>query len=169
MANYNLDAMLELRKFIWDDLVNLEIFDENEYYIDTMGKSIIPIVPTQQIAEIDQFLSGKKHIVYDKIATSYQDNWAICSEQILFTIYSVEYSDIIQIRNYMTDMFRRMDDSASDVNRWSGLSDKFKFHSIYISDISPTAPSQEIKGFLSADIILEVMYSRITNHLGRFL
>jgi len=69
MANYNLDAMLELRKFIWDDLVNLEIFDENEYYIDTMGMSIIPIVPTQQIAEIDQFLSGKKHIVYDKIAT----------------------------------------------------------------------------------------------------
>jgi hypothetical protein len=68
----------------------------------------------------------------------------------------------------MTDQFRRMDDSAKDVNRFDTLSDKFKFHSIFIADISPTAPSEELQGFLSADVILEVKYSRITDNAGRF-
>jgi hypothetical protein len=69
----------------------------------------------------------------------------------------------------MVDLFRRMDESAQDVNRWSGLSDKFKFHSIYISDMSPTAPSEQMKGFLSSDIVLEVKYSRMIGPNGRFL
>ena len=94
--------------------------------------------------------------------------WYICNEQLLFTIYSTDVSEINEIRNFMTDLFRRMDESAKDVNRWSGLSDKFKFHSIYISDISATTPSEELQGFLSTDVILDVKYSRITNGLGRF-
>ena len=77
-------------------------------------------------------------------------------------------SDIVEIRNFMMDEFRRTDQSARDVNRWSGLSDKFKFHSIFIADISPTAPSEELQGFLAADVILEVKYSRITDNNGRF-
>jgi len=61
-----------------------------------------------------------------------------------------------------------MDESARDVNRWDGLSDKFKFHSIFIADISPTKPSEEIQGFLATDVILEIQYSRITDSNGRF-
>jgi hypothetical protein len=62
-----------------------------------------------------------------------------------------------------------MDESARDVNRFESLNNKFKFHSIFIADISPTEPSEEIQGFLSTDIILEVKYSRITDSVGRFL
>jgi hypothetical protein len=69
----------------------------------------------------------------------------------------------------MTDEFRRMDESARDINKWSGLSDKFKFHSIWIADISPTGPSEELQGFFSAEVILEIKYSRITDSQGRFL
>ena len=168
-ANYKLDAMLEIRKFLWEKLVDIEIFDEIEYYSDNIGSTIIPIIPVQQSAEMNQFLSGKKHIVYDKIGLSYEDNWLICCEQILFTIYSTDVSEINEIRNFMTDQFRRMDDSARDVNLWQDLSDKFKFHSIFVADISPTAPSEELQGFLSADVILEIKYSRITDNVGRFL
>ena len=168
-VNYKLDAMLEVRKFLWEKLVDIEIFDEIEYYSDNIGSTIIPIIPVQQSAEMNQFLSGKKHIVYDKIGLSYEDNWLICCEQILFTIYSTDVSEINEIRNFMTDQFRRMDDSARDVNLWEDLSDKFKFHSIFVADISPTAPSEELQGFLSADVILEIKYSRITDNVGRFL
>jgi len=77
MANYKLDAMLELRKYLWDELKTAEIFDETEYYSDNIGQEIIPIIPVQQAAELNQFLSGKKHIVYDKIGMSYEDNWLI--------------------------------------------------------------------------------------------
>jgi hypothetical protein len=168
-ANFKLDAMLELRKFLWNELKTRNIFDEDDYWSDNLNENIIPIVPVQQTAEMNQFLSGKKHIVYDKIGMSYEDNWMICCEQILFTIYSTDFSEINEIRNFMTDQFRRMDESARDVNYWSGLSDKFKFFSIFVADISPTAPSEELQGFFSAEVILEIKYSRILDGQGRFL
>ncbi len=168
MANYKLDAMFEIRKFLWNRLTWLGIFDENDYYSDNLGEALVPIVPVQQQPEMNQFLSGKKHIVYDKVGMSYENNWMICCEQILLTIYSPDLLDIVEIRNFLTDEFRRMDESARDVNKWSGLSDKFKFHSIHIADISSTAPSEEIQGFFASDVILEVKYSRIVDGLGRF-
>jgi hypothetical protein len=169
MVNYKLDAMLELRKYLWKRLKETEIFDENDYYSDNIGSTTVPIIPVQQSAELNQFLSGKKHIVYDKIGMSYEDLWAICCEQVIFTIYSTDVSEINEIRNFMTDEFRRVDESARDVNYWTDLSDKFQFYSIFIADISPTAPSEEMQGFLSADVILEIKYSRLSDSNGRFI
>ncbi len=168
-ANYKLDAMLELRKYLWDQLSSRNIFDEDDYWSDNLNENIVPIIPVQQSAEMNQFLSGKKHIVYDKVGMSYEDNWLICCEQIMLTLYSTSISDINEIRNYLTDEFRRMDESARDINKWSGLSDKFKFHTIWVADISPTAPSEELQGFFAAEVILEIKYSRITDDQGRFL
>jgi hypothetical protein len=100
---------------------------------------------------------------------SYEDLWAICCEQILFTVYSTDISDINEIRNFMVDEFRRVDESARDVNNWTDLSDKFQFYSIFIADMSPTEPSQEMQGFLSTDIILEIKYARSSGSDGRFI
>jgi hypothetical protein len=61
-----------------------------------------------------------------------------------------------------------MDYSARDLNYWEDVSDLIKFHSIFVADISPTSPSEELQGFLSTDVILEVKYSRITDINGRF-
>lgn len=168
-VNYKLDAMFEIRKFMWQELVKAGIFDQDDYYSDDLQEFVVPIFPVQQTPEMNQFYSGKKHLVYDKIGTSYEDLWAICNEQILFTIYSTDVSEINEIRNFMIDQFRRMDESARDMNRWSMVSDKFKFYSIYIADISPTAPSEELAGFLSADVVLEVKYARITGADGRYI
>jgi hypothetical protein len=168
MANYKLDSMFELRKYLWNKMQAANIFDSDDYWADNLNEAIVPILPVQQSPEMNQFLSGKKHIVYDKIGISYENNWLICCEQILFTVYSTDISDIVEIRNFMTDEFRRMDETARDVNYWEGLSDRFKFHSIFIADISPIKPSEEIQGFLATDIILEIKYSRITDNNGRF-
>ena len=168
MTNYKLDAMFELRKFLWDKIQEAGIFDREEYYSDNINEVVIPILPVQQIPEMNQFLSGKKHMLYDKIGISYENNWMICCEQVLFTIYATDILDIVEIRNFMTDEFRRMDDSARDINYWEGLSDKFKFHSIIVADISPTKPSEDLEGFYASDIVLEIKYSRITNNQGRF-
>jgi len=169
MTSYSLDAMFELRKYLWQEIIENNILDPDDYYSDNIGETVSPIIPVQQSPEMSHFLSGKTHIVYDKIGMSYEDNWIICCEQILFTIYSTEISEINKMRNFITDLFRRMDDSAKDINAYSELNDKFKFHSIYIADISPTAPSEEMQGFFAADVILEVKYSRITDLNGRFL
>ena len=84
MVNYKLDAMIELRKYFWQKLKDADIFTASDYYSDNVGQEIVPIIPVQQSPELNQFLSGKKHIVYDKIGTSYEDLWAICCEQVLF-------------------------------------------------------------------------------------
>ena len=169
VANYKLDAMTEVRKYLWDQLTTIGLLEASDYYSDGVGTEVVPIIPVQQSPELNQFLSGKTHIVYDKVGMSYDDMWAICTEQILFTLYSTDISEINMLRNFMTDLFRRMDESGQDINRWAGLSDKFKFHSIYIADISPTGPSEELKGFLSSDIIIEIKYSRILDSNGRYL
>ena len=44
-ANYKLDAMLEIRKFLWKELVDRNIFDEEAYWSDNLNENIIPIVP----------------------------------------------------------------------------------------------------------------------------
>ena len=168
-TDYKLDASIEIRKYLWDQILTIGILEAEDYYSDNLGSEIVPIIPVQQSPEMNQFLSGKTHIVYDKIGMSYEENWAICCEQILFTIYSTDVSEINQLRNFMTDLFRRMDDSAKDLNLWQGVSDKFKFYSIFISEISPTSPSEEVQGFLSSDVILEVKYARISDVNGRFL
>ncbi len=168
-ANYKLDAGFEIRKFLWDQLTEYEIFNADHYYSENLGEVIIPIIPVQQSAEMNQFMSGKKHIVYDKVGTSLEDNWMITCDQMLYTIYATNISDLTEIRNMMTDLFRRMDESARDINGFQSLSDKFKFHSVYISDISPVSPSEELQGLLSGDITLEVKYSRILDGNGRFL
>lgn len=168
-VDYKADVMYDLRKYLWENLKAAKIFDYRDYYSDNINEEIVPIIPVQQSPEMNQFLSGKKHIIYDKIATSYEDNWMICNEQILFTIYAVGYSELNEIRNLMIDLFRRMDDAAKDVNRSNQISNKFKFHTMYIADISPTVPSEEIKGFLSTDVVLEVKYSRILDVNGRFI
>ena len=87
----------------------------------------------------------------------------------MYTIYATDVTEINEIRNFMIDEFRRMDETARDINKWSSLSNKFKFHSVYINDISPTAPSEELQGFYATDVILEVKYSRILDNVGRFL
>ena len=158
MTNYNIDAMYEIRKHLWRELQLNNMLDPNSYYSDNLGEAIIPIIPVQQAPEMSQFLSGKTHIVYDKIGSTYEENWMICCEKISFTIYSVDHAEINAIRNMMMDVFRRMDDSAKDLNN-SKSTDKLIFHNTMIVDMSPTEPSEELAGFLAADIILEAFDS----------
>jgi hypothetical protein len=166
-VDYKIDAMFELRKFLWTQLKLTGLFDQEDYYSDNLGSEIIPIIPVQQLPEMDQFLNGKKHIVYDKIGLSYEENWLICCEKVLFTIYSTDITEIYEIRNLMTDLFRRMDESAKDVNSLK-TTNKLIFHNVMIVETTPIEPSLELQGFLSTDIILEVKYSRVTDRLGRF-
>ena len=56
--NYKLDAMFEIRKFLWSELLDAGIFDLDDYWSDNINDAIVPIIPVQQSAEMNQFLSG---------------------------------------------------------------------------------------------------------------
>jgi len=96
------------------------------------------------------------------------DYWSDNLGEATFTLYATNVAEIGEMRNFMLDLFRRMDDSAADVNRFIGINNKFKFHSIFVAEISPTEPSQELQGFFSADVIIEAKYSRQVDGRGRF-
>lgn len=166
-VDYSIDAMYEIRRHLWEELTLSKLIKPSDYYIENTGNEIIPIIPVQQQPDLNQFLSGKTHIVYDKIGMSYEENWMICCEKLLFTIYSTDVSEINSIRNLMIDVFRRMDDSARDLNL-SRNTDKLIFHNTMVVETTPTEPSVELQGFLATDVILEVKYSRTTDRLGRF-
>lgn len=166
-VDYSVDAIYEIRKHLWEELKSNKLFKASDYYIENSGTEIIPIIPVQQQPELNQFLSGKSHIVYDKTGLSYEENWMICCEKILFTIYSTDVSEINSIRNLMIDVFRRMDLSAKDLNASKGTN-KIIFFNTMVMEITPTEPSMELDGFLSTDVILEVKYARVTDRLGRF-
>jgi hypothetical protein len=168
MTNYNIDAMYEIRRHLWAELIDSGLLSEEEYYSDQINDNVIPIIPVQQAPEFNQFLSGKTHIVYDKIGLSYEENWMICCEKILFTVYSTDASEINSIRNLMLDAFRRMDQSAKDVNA-SKSTPLLIFFNIMVAEISPTEPSQDLQGFMSTDVILEVKYARDVDSKGRFI
>jgi hypothetical protein len=159
--------MYEIRRHLWEELTLSKLIKPSDYYIENTGNEIIPIIPVQQQPDLNQFLSGKTHIVYDKIGMSYEENWMICCEKLLFTIYSTDVSEINSIRNLMIDVFRRMDDSARDLNL-SRNTDKLIFHNTMVVETTPTEPSMELQGFLATDVILEVKYSRTVSQLGRF-
>ena len=176
MVNYSRDAVLEIRNYLWQKIKDQNILDPNAYLTSNLN-TIVPIIPVQQVPEMTNFFLGptsanednKTHIVYDKIGISYEENWTICCEQIVFTVYAIDYDKITIMRNFMMDLFRRMDESAKEINAWTGKSPEFKFHSIYIADISPTKPSEEIQGFLAEEIVLEIKYSRHADINGRFI
>lgn len=176
MVNYSRDAVLEVRNYLWQKIKDEGILDPNAYLTSNLN-TIVPIIPVQQVPEMTSFFLGptsanednKTHIVYDKIGISYEENWTICCEQIVFTVYAIDYDKITIMRNFMMDLFRRMDDSAKEINAWSSKSSEFKFHSIFIADISPTQPSEEIQGFLAEEIVLEIKYSRHADINGRFV
>lgn len=190
-VNYAQDAMIELKKYLWNKLTtttvtreivspqegtfndltggsSTKIFTTEAYNDINNNMQYIPIIPVQQSSDFKTAFPQKKHIVYDKIGITYEDNWMICNEMILFTIYSIYYSDVTEIVNFMIDEFRRMDQSAKDINRSGLILSNFKFHSISVVDLTPTEPSTELAGALAADLVLQIKYSRITDGDGRF-
>ena len=169
MTDYKADIMIDLRKYLWNQLTSNSIFTATDYYSDNIGQEIIPIIPVQQSPEMNQFLSGKKHIVYDKIGLSYEENWAICCEQILFTIYSTDVSEINEIRNLMTDLFRRMDDTAEDINNFMGSNSPFIFFSVSLIDLLSPEPEREKVGWQAGQVVIRYKYGRqISPTTGRF-
>ena len=73
-VNYKADAILDIRKFLWSELKTSNIFDQDAYWSDNLNENVVPIIPVQQAPELNHFLSGKKHIVYDKVGISYETN-----------------------------------------------------------------------------------------------
>lgn len=169
-VNYSKSASFEIRSFLWEKLKEYNLLDENDYIADGFTNPLIPIIPSQQVPEFNNLIGDKPYIVYDIAVENYEpDAWWVCQESMLFSIVSTDYLKIFSITNAMIDLFRRMDDSAKDLNIFLGVDDTFKFYNLTVNMASAPSPFEEEGGRQIGQIEIMYRYSRNLDSGGRFL
>lgn len=167
-VNYADSAVSKIRSYIWDKLTENQILLERDYIADNFIVPLVPIIPTQQVPEFNNLLGGKTYIVYDFEVSEYYDQWWICQENLILTVVSNDYSKIIEITQYLIDLFRRNDESAEDINVWQDSSSKFRFHTFILKSAMSPTPVAEEGGRQMGTVEITYKYSRNLDSNGRF-
>jgi hypothetical protein len=168
MANYNIHPVYDINAYLWKSIMDNEILDPNNYIADGFSNYLVPIVPAQQIPEFNNLLPGQTYLIYDYEEMPSQENWWISNQIITYFVVSPNNDKINQVIAMIKDVFRRFDDSARDVNSYSGKSGYYNFHHISIdSTVSPQHFTSE-GGFMMGEVKLNISYTRNLSGSGRY-
>lgn len=168
MTDYTKNARAVINSFLWKELKEYNIFNESDYRPDGFTKSIVPIVPAQQLPEINNLLSDKAYILYDYEVMNYGEMWWICEERMLYTIISTSSSEISKISEFMVDLFRRKDLSGKDLQSYNTENGILKFYSACLESVSSPEPFESEGGRMAGSIEISYKYSRDVDSEGRF-
>ena len=168
MADYSSLAVNDIRLYIWNNIKSAGLLNEQDYYADGFDQPIIPIIPAQQIPELNNLLPGKTYIVYDYEILPIDTDWWITNEVGIFMIYSTHYDEVHAILNLLVDLFRRYDDSASEISASNISSSNFQFHYTAIEKIKSPEPSKYEGGLKTGFANILYSYSRRTQDSGRY-
>lgn len=169
MADYTKNARSLINSFLWSELKSNLILDENDYYPDGFTKSIVPIVPIQQIPEMNNLISNKPYIVYDYDVMNYGDMWWVCEERMIYTVISDSVSEVSQISEFLVDLFRRKDLSGKDMQAYNTDPDIVKFYSICLESVSSPEPFDLESGRMAGTVEITYKYSREVDADGRYV
>lgn len=188
-ADYSLSATQKIIDYLWKELTDKGAMEINDYEVDLLnsgGNYYLPILPSQQDQIITNALASKTHIIYDWVADGYEENWLICKDSMMFTIYSKDQSDILKIQNVMLDAFRRMDETARDLNnfylKWDNTANRsdgpgnfvpvasspFIFFTVSVADLLSPEPQREKAGWFAGQVVIRYKYGRQVDSAGRF-
>lgn len=168
MADYDDNARSIINSFLWDELKSNLILNENDYRPDGFTNTITPIIPVQQLPEINNLLPGKPFILYDYEIMNYGEMWWICEEKILYTVVSTSISEISKISEFIVDLFRRKDLSGKDIQSFNTKSNILKFYAACLESVSSPEPFETEGGKLAGTVEISYKYSRDVNSQGRF-
>jgi hypothetical protein len=155
-----------LRSYAWAVLQanDPETWDESKY------GDLLPIVPVSEEPDIEQYAGP--HIVYGYVESSTGDLVAQTTGSVTFVVYDQKFRRLTKTINILKEAFGRKDDTATDVNRFSGAYDPsnsetypylgITFGTIYIAFIEGGAPEETEGGRQSA--IVTVMYTSQTEY-----
>ena len=87
---------------------------------------------------------------------------------MLYSIISPNYGKILEITEFMIDLFRRIDDSGYDVQMFNPKRNVVKFYSVSLSSANSPAPFETEGGRMIGSVQISYKYSRILNGQGRF-
>lgn len=168
MTDYDDNARSIINSFLWDELKSNLILNENDYRPDGFTNTITPIIPVQQLPEINNLLPGKPFILYDYEIMNYGEMWWICEEKILYTVVSTSISEISKISEFIVDLFRRKDLSGKDIQSFNTKSNILKFYAACLESVSSPEPFETEGGKLAGTVEISYKYSRDVNSQGRF-
>ncbi len=175
-ADYSLSAAKIIIDYLWANLKSTNILSQDDYQLDLINQvdlpndGLVPIIMSQQDMINYDALDGKTHIVYDWVSDGYEENWLICRDSMMFTIYSKYPTKILEIQNLILDLFRRMDDSARDLNNTLSNTSPFIFYSFSLADMLSPEPQREKSGWFAAQAVIRYKYGRqISSSTGRFV
>jgi len=159
-VDYSRIAAFDIRNAMWEELQNAEIFNSNDYMAEGFNYPLVPIIPSQQVPEFNNLLPGKTYITYDIVQKPYGVQWWISDENMVMQIVSRSNSEIITISNFLTDLFRRYERSALDINSQRTAGSPFRFLYIKLESANPIQPFMDEGGFMSGDFSINYTYTR---------
>jgi hypothetical protein len=168
MTVYDLLPSNVIRKYIWDSIVEQDILDINNYYADGFYESLIPIIPTQEVPEFNNLLPGRTYMLYDYETKNIPSQWWMSEDSMTISIISQNYEKIGEIQNLIIDLFRRYDESATDINKYNGEPGPFMFHYTAIDSVMSPEPFNTEGDYQIGSIVFSYHYSRKTDRSGRF-
>jgi hypothetical protein len=170
MTNYSYVASYDIRKALWEAIKDNSILDPNDYYADGFLDALVPIIPAQQIPEFTNNLPGKTHIVYDVAQKHTGVQWWMSEETITFDVVSRDPSQIQTIINFITDLFRRYDLSAKEVNFSLDSKSPYTYHFFKLEAADPVQAFQNEGGYMNGIISISYAYTReVDSVTGKYL
>jgi len=165
MVDYNLAPATDIRKWLWAELQSNGILNPADYVVGTATMN--PIIPVQQQREFVDRISGNTFITYTEIELPTSVNeWWINNEEILFTVFSDDFSKQRAIRNLMVDLFRRQDEAAKSLNAF--VQSPLAYLNLSMAENRHSKPERSDTGRQSFDMIVRVRYVRHLTSSGRF-
>lgn len=168
MTNYLKMASSDIRRFIWDQILSFDILNENDYYADGFVDALVPIIPSQQVPEFNNLLPGKTYLIYDFEVKQVPVQWWMTEESMTISIMSQNYDVVNELSNLLHDLFRRYDESATDINGYFEGESGFLYHHISIDSIMSPEPYSAEGDYVIGSVTFTYSYSRITGANGRF-
>ena len=170
MTDYSYVASYDVRKALLRELQEQGMYDPNDYYADGFIDPLEPVIPAQQVPEFNNLLPGKSYIIYDIVQNHTGVHWWMSEEVITFDVTSRDSAQIQSIVNLITDIFRRYDLSAKDVNLKLSTSSPYVYHYFRLDSSDPVQAFQDEGGFMSGLISITYGYTReVNSETGRYL
>ena len=173
-VDYSRVASFDVRNAMWAALQSAGILNANDYIADGFNTPLIPIIPSQQVPEFNNLLPGKPYITYDIVQKNYGVQWWISDESMVMQVISRSNAQILTIINFLTDLFRRYELSAADINDVAHAANSpFKFFYFKLESANPTQPFIDEGGFMSGDMSIGYTYTRQvdegTSNSGKYI
>ena len=163
---YNKLPAFNVISYLWDGLVNAEILDPTDYYVDEFEDEIIPIVPVQDLPQTRNYLGDKPYIVYEVINLPIQDGqFYMKQEELIFAVYSPSFSKLVEICMLAEDLLNRSSLTGHDITKYSNS--QFTFH-CFNTEYQIVGPSESEGGRMEAMIVVTYEYTRDLTASGRY-